>query len=149
MKQIIRYKADDGSEHSTAKAAEARDKLAAQVNQAMAPLGAPLGALSEDVESGKGWIQHNLETVLRAKDAIIEICRAQGYAEHYPVFNNPGRDIHPLSIVGRVLDDNGGPLNLAWSRFCRIDEKGREHQQCYYAYTAGPDKRHICVEDRS
>lgn len=144
MKPIIKYQATDGSEWNSPDDARSRDALCEKVNVAMKPLGRTPRA----VEDGKGWLQHDLETVLKVKDAIIEICREQGMAKSFPVFSNPGRKIHPMSVVGRILDDHGGPLNEAWNRFCRIDEQGREHQQPYYAYTNGPLPEHVCVETR-
>lgn len=145
MQSVIKFKADDGSEWSTEVAALKRDRLCARINQAMRPLG-PANPL---MRAGKGWVQHDLETVNRCKDAIVEICLEEGLGKSFPVFNNKGRNIHPLSVAGRILDDYGGPLNEAWNRFCRIDPKGREHQQCYFAYTGGPDTNHYCVENRT
>ncbi len=145
MKQITKFKSNDGEEWLTKGQAIERDRLDAKVKKAMKPL----GDIPEGVSDGKGWLQHNLETVKKAKDDILDICRDEGMDKSFPAFKSKGRDCHPLSIIGRILDDNGGPLNHAWSRFCRIDEKGREHQQPYFAYTSGPDKSHVCIEDRS
>lgn len=145
MRAILKFKANDGSEWDDEAAAIKRDKLVEKVDAAMKPL----GKVPEAVEDGKGWLQHNLEVVYKAKDDILDICREQGLHEHYPVFNEQGRKCHALSVIGRILDDYHDPLSKAWSRFARIDEKGREHQQCYFAYTNGPAKDHVCVEDRS
>ena len=144
MKTITKYIADDGSEHSDADAALRRDALVRKVAEAMQPL----GEVPQDVQRGKGWLHHDLETVYQAKDRILDICREEGWANHFPVFKNRGRDCHPGCVISRILNDNGGPLDAAWSRFYRIDELGREHQQGYYAYTAGPAPDHVCVEDR-
>jgi hypothetical protein len=144
MKTITKYQALDGSEYTDLNKAAARDALCLKVDAAMQPL----GDVPQGVKDGKGWLQHDLETVLKAKDAILEICREEGYADSFPVFKNPGRECHPLSVIGRILGDNGGPLNKAWGRFGRIDAQGREHQQCFYAYTNGPLPEHVCVESR-
>jgi hypothetical protein len=145
MNKITKYKSTDGSEWDTEAVCVERDELCAQVNEAMAPL----GDVPEGVNAGKGWLQHDPETVLQAKDAILEICREDKYLSSLPAFSGPGRACHPLSIIGRILDDCGGPLGTAWNRFCRIDSQGREHQQCYYAYTSGPARDHVCLEDRT
>lgn len=145
MTTITKYQANDGSEWTTAEDAEKRDSLHACVQEIMAPL----GTTPEYVQCGKGWVQHKLETVLTAKDGILDLCRELGYHKNFPAFNHPGRECHALGIIGRVLSDDGGPLGSAWGRFGRIDEKGREHQQPYFAYTAGPLPEHTCVEDRS
>ncbi len=154
MKTITKYQTTDGCEFTDQDKAATHEELCLKVQAAMLPL----GDVPRAVQDGKGWLQHDLETVLQAKDDILEICRAQddileicraqGYAEHYPVFNNPGRECHPLSIIGRILNAFSGPLDTAWSRFARIDAQGREHQQRYYAYTNGPHPEHVCVEDR-
>lgn len=145
MKTVTRYQSTDGELHDTAEAAEKRDALISKCAQAMAPLGDTPKAVKE----GKGWVQHRPETVVACRDAILELCCQEGFAKTWPVFFHRGPEVHPRSIIGRILDDNGGLLAHAWNRFNRIDEAGREHQQSYFAYTAGPDTSHVCVEDRS
>jgi hypothetical protein len=143
MEAVTKYKANDGSLWDSESAATERDELIKEVNAAMAPLGERNEAMSD----GKGWVQHQLETVLRAKDAIIGIVRARKVIPEDVLQGRAGRAIHPFSIVGRYLDDRGGPLNSAWSRFMSIDEMGREHQQPYFAKN-GPDREHYCIETR-
>ena len=139
-----KFVSTDGSEWDTEEAAIKRDNLVERINQIMQPL----GSIHPDVEAVKGWVQHDLEVVNTAKDKILDLCRELKYNEDFPAFNNKGRDCHPLSIIGRVISDWGGPLDTAWRRFCCIDVQGREHEQPYYAYTGGPYKDHYCVEDR-
>lgn len=144
MRIITKYQSTDGSEWDDPAKASQRDALCSLVDAAMAPL----GSVPKEVEDGKGWLQHDIEVVHQAMDDILEICRGEGYDKSFPVFKHRGRECHPRSVIGRILDDNGGPLARAWSRFNRIDEQGREHQQSYYAYTAGPRPEHVCVESR-
>lgn len=144
MKTITKYQANDGTEWTDPNKAAERDALCGKVDAAMAPL----GDTPQAVKDGEGWLQHDLETVNQAKDAILEICRAEGFAKSFPVFGHKGREIHPRSSISRILDDFGGPLCTAWNRFGRIDEQGREFDQCYYAYTNGPRPEHVCVETR-
>lgn len=143
MKEITRYQANDGSTWSTVSEALTRDNLLAAVNIVMAPLGDTPRA----VEDGKGWLQHDLAVVTKAKQGILDLCKPQ-YAQAYPVFNEPAEKVHARSVIGRILSEDNGPLGDAWNRFTRIDLEGREHQQCYYAYTAGPAPEHVCIEDR-
>ncbi len=140
--RIIDHK--DGAEIESEELAVKRDKLCEKVHKAMLPL----GDVPKGVSNGKGWLQHDLEKVNQAKDDILEICREDGLGKSFEVFNNPGRKCHALSIIGRILDDTGGPIATAWNRFCRIDEKGMEHQQPFYAYTNGPLAEHVCIESR-
>lgn len=144
MEKITKYKTTDGTEFTELVKAEEHEQLLLQIDRVMAPL----GDTPKEVKDGKGWVHHDLERVFDAREGILEICRARGYAKHYPAFNTHGKNTHPMSIIGRVLNDGGGPLDKAWGRFCRIDEQGREHQQPYYAYTGGPDASHVCIEDR-
>lgn len=142
MKAVTRYKTNDGSLFDDEDKAIAHEALCDKIDAVMAPL----PPVPEEVERGKGWAQHDPEKVLTARDGILDICREQKLDEHYPVFKNRGRDVHPMSVVGRILDDVGGPLNRAWSRFCRIDDQGREHQQPYFAINK-PDSDHKCIVD--
>ena len=144
MKTINKYQSTDGSEWNDHTKAIERDQLCARVDAAMFPL----GEVPQGVKDGRGWLQHKLETVNKAKDAILKICRKEGFADNFKAFKSKGRECHPLSVIGRILNDNGGPLDVAWSRFARIDPEGREHQQCYFAYTNGPLPEHVCVESR-
>lgn len=146
MKAIIKYESIDGSEWTDPNKAAERDALCLKVEAAMQPL----GDVPQGVRDGKGWLQHDLETVNRSKDDILEICRAEGFAENFKAFKNRGRDCHPLCIIARILDDNEGPIRNAWRRFAQIDEQGREHQQCFYAYSSnGPRPEHVCIESRT
>jgi len=143
MEQVIKYKAKDGGIFNSSTECQEHELLCYQVQQAMAPL----GDCPEAVANGKGWLQHSPQTVIACRQAIMDICVARGMAKTFHVFNLPAKDVHPMSMIGRILDDYGGPLGHAWYRVRRIDEKGREHQQPYYALN-GPDKEQICVEDR-
>lgn len=102
MEAITQYKAKDGSIHPTESAALKRDNLVDRVAAAMRALGKP----HEFVEDGKGWFQHDLETVLLAKDAILDICREEGYGKDRPVFQHKGRECNSHGIIGRILSDN-------------------------------------------
>ena len=145
MKTITKYQSIDGAEWTDPENAKSRDALCEKVDSAMLDL----GNVPQAVKDGKGWLQHDLETVNRAKDAILEICRSEGYAKSFEVFKSKGRECQALSVIGRILDADGGPLNKAWDRFKRTDQMGREHQQCFYADTNGPLPEHSCVESRA
>lgn len=144
MQTITKYKANDGSEWDDIQKALKRDNLLAAVNEVMAPL----GDFPKQVIDGEGWLQHDPNIVTTAKQGILDLCKPD-FADSFPQFNHPAADVHPLSIIGRILDDcHDDPRSRAWNRFCRIDVHGREHQQPYFAYTAGPTSKHICIEDR-
>jgi hypothetical protein len=145
MKEILQYQTKDGRVFNTAEAARDHETLVARIEAIMAPL----GDTHPDVKDGKGWVQHDLETVNRAKDQIIHIGKEKGLFRAFDHIQRAlGRELHPFSLAGRILDDHGGPLAHAWARFGRIDEQGREHQQPFYAYTNGPLPEHVLIEDR-
>ncbi len=140
MIAITKFKADDGSEFDTIEAASKRDLLHYQCKEAMKPL-------REINVSSRHFYQHDPEVVNQCKDRILDICRAEGFAKNFQVFNNAGRNCHPLSIIGRILNDNGGPLDVAWSRFGRIAPDGKEYDQPYFAYNCKESEREgfICI----
>lgn len=134
MQAIVKYRSLDGSEWKDEVSAVKRDSLHLLCEAAMAPL----GEVPEAVKDGKGWLQHDPETVTRCKQLILDLCKEEGYGKHFKAFNEPAEKVHPLSIVGRVLSDDNGPLSTAWNRFSRIDAEGREHQQCLLRLQGGP-----------
>lgn len=145
MIAITKFKTDDGTEFSSEEKAVAHERLCQQVRDAMRPLDIPAPLLKR-VSDGEGWYQHDIETVYAVREAILALARPK-YAKNYPVFNANGRTVHPLSSIGRILSDcdRHDPIGNAWSRFANIDATGREHQQCYFAYTAGPSVDHVCL----
>lgn len=142
----IIYTTADGTRFDTEEEAKAHEVLVAKINAAMAPL----GETPEAVEDGKGWLQHRPANVAKAKSTLCKLIAPQLEAD-WPhlakAMRQTPQEVHPMSLVGRILSDFGGPLNNAWGRFGRIDGQGREHQQSYFALN-GPGKEHVCVEDR-
>ena len=126
MQIVTKYRAIDGSEWDTADQAMDRDNLCAAVADAIAELGEPL---SSAFFGGGGYRQHDLATVLSAKQRIVRLAKIH---TGHGVFDHPAADIHPFSIAGQILDDVGGPLRKAWRRFMCIDDQGREWGQPYF-----------------
>lgn len=81
------------------------------------------------------YVTHDLESLKQIKrDLWPLVLMKVNAAENYMTWLgwNPD-DVHPLSIVGRVMDDMGGPISVAWRRlavFCF--EIGREFDQPYF-----------------
>jgi hypothetical protein len=144
MKKITvqQFVADDGTVFDSESKAIAHESLQNRIKQVMLPLKIPADS-TRLLDTHKGYWQHDLNAVYEAREGILQILReeleAAGHGDTYPALKNHGKDVHPLCIVGRIIDDRGGPLNDAWRQFCRIDPEGREWQQCYFAYTA-PEK---------
>lgn len=143
----LTYTAADGTRFDTEAAAVQYERLVARIAAAMSPL----GKAPADVEDGKGWLQHKPDNVRRAKAALCGLI-APTLEDSWPKLAAACREtpdeVHPMGAVGRIICDCDDPFARAWSRFCRIDGQGREHQQPFYALN-GPQPEHSCVEDRS
>lgn len=131
MKPITVYEADDGSRHNTMKAAREKDRLVAEVKQAMSWL-ADKVSLKDDE-----YIQHGRDECLNARRGLVLIARR--LYQSSDVFKNDPDVIHPMSKAGRIISDTEGPLNSAWHRLMCINwSTYREYNQPYFALH--PDK---------
>lgn len=132
MRQVTKYRAEDGTLWETAERAIHRDHLLLEIAAALEPLGAE----PEDISNGNGYVQHVREAVLAAKRALLVLGKRETGHE---VFNWPAEQVHNRSIVGRILDDSDiKPLGRAWWRIMCIDERDREWGQPFFA--ANPEK---------
>lgn len=134
--QIIKYRADDGSEWKTIAEAVTRDVLCGEIGAVMEPLGDRVR-----IDSNQ-YVQHDPATVIKCRVGILALA-----AREFPSFDifshKPPEEVHPRSIASRILDDLGGPLCRAWNRFSCIDEQGREYEQPYYAINGNPTAERI------
>lgn len=127
MKTALTYIANDGTHFDNEKDAKERDDIVRQVDAAMHPLG-KIATLSSDE-----FIQHDRYDCMAVKRDVFNLAKKL-YGTGFACFSHDADDVHPLSVVGRILDDCGGPLSKAWSRLARINwENYREYQQVYYA----------------
>jgi len=134
MKAITKYRAEDGSEWTTATEAGARDRLCGEVADAMGPLIArPTDC---DYGNGDGFVQQDRTVALAAKQRLLDLAAR---ISSYGVFKLPAEQVHPMGVAGRILDDMGGPISRAWWRFQCMDAEWREWGQPYFAIH-GSDK---------
>lgn len=129
MKAVTQYQASDGSQFRTVEECESYERLQEQVLKAMEPLGAkPI------IGHGK-WVQHSPEACIQAKRNLVAIAKEQFKSGGYPVLKNNPDDIHPSSILGRIIDDSGiHCLNEAWYRLMCINfDNYREYDQPFFA----------------
>ena len=145
MKIVQRFQTIDGREFASEDEAIEHDTLAYAVRNAVKPLGKE----HPSVEDGKGWVQHSPATVLKVKIALLQL--AKPLLKHFPdllrTIQKDPASISPMGVMCRILSDYNSPINEGWNRLACIDEKGREHQQPYFAIN-GPKPNQICVEDR-
>ncbi len=80
------------------------------------------------------YIQRDREVVLQAKRDLFALV-LEKHGERYPKWLKwDADDVHPHSIIGRVLDDYDGPLSGAWRRIGVFNfDLGREYDQPYFA----------------
>lgn len=147
MKSLTVYIVNDGLQFDTECQALAHDAMIEKVKQAMLPL----GKTPRKVEDGKGWVQHSKESYRTVHHDLIKLAiplfKGCDNAFVAAAKNNPD-SIHPLGVAGRIISECDSPIDDGWRRLGCIDSQYREHQQPYFAIN-GPDKDHVCVEDRS
>lgn len=141
MKTKTYFVANDGTEHDRQELALKHEKFIADIAQAMNPLGEKYEEKECRFVNGEGYIQHDPADVLKAKTALIEICKTTVPDEFWNKYTPA--EIHPMSYAGRLLDDCNRFLYRAWYRFMCIDVQGKEWGQPYYALhpEAGTHKR--------
>lgn len=141
MRVVTRYQANDGTEFHAGDAAARHDALIVECADAIAPLGPRFDGFS----GGNGYVQHDLDAFVEAKRALLALL-ARAYPSHgYDKLD--AKDVHPMSSVGRMASEAGGPLAKAWGRLGCIDAAAREWEQPYYALhpEQGND---VMLEDR-
>ncbi len=140
MKSITKYEANDGSQWNTADKAIERDSLLIVLDEASRLLKPHPSDCNFE-----GYIQQNRESVLDYKRILMRIAKKYAYGtigkegEERCIWDMDPKEVHPLSIAGRFIDDsNCQPLNSAWRRLCCMDDKFREFNQPFYVIN--PDK---------
>ena len=80
------------------------------------------------------YTQWGRKILLQAKRDLFALV-LEKYGDSFPEWREwEPDDVHPMSVVGRVLGDHGGPLANAWSRLaCFNFDNGREYDQAYFA----------------
>lgn len=132
MKKVERFETVDGREFSSETAAESHERLVFRCQGAMARLG-------EHRPVSGHFVQHSVEDCERTKSDLLSIIRQNPGADSYPVLQKPDREIGMFGILGRILDDGGGPMWESWARLMCIDfATGKEYEQPYFA--KNPDK---------
>lgn len=130
MKSITKFVATDGEEFKSESACKKYERLLVKIQKVELILGRKPKDSNCNFSNGDGYVQHSKKDVLAFKSAIVELCRK--YCKH-EVFNYPLKEIYPMGLGGRILDDSNSPIRRPWNRLCCIDEKYREWGQPYYA----------------
>lgn len=136
MEQVIKYKANDGSEWTTAEKARERDVLFAACEAAMGEL----KHVPSDMRCG-WYVQQDLEALRRTKQRLFDIANTskgilkrwidQQMQNHSKTEYQMVHEVH-VSLYSQMLDEDDGPLCSAYHRLRCIDDQCREWNQPYY-----------------
>ncbi len=136
MRQVTKYKANDGSEFTDAAECIKHERNCADADEIMSKL--PTKPNTCDFSNGGGYLQHDKDTFLVVRNKFCEF--AKRYTDHKWIQDtiDNGMDAHP-SWVGRMIDECAPrSISKLWYRFMCVDSEFREWGQPYYA--DNPDK---------
>lgn len=127
QEQVTEYVASDGARFRDPQQCESYERELSMVQPIMNRL--PKG----DLNAGQ-YRQHDKEFLLQIKRDLWALVLTR-YGKDFPEWLGHDADsIHPLSGVGRVMSDIGGPIAEAWGWLAYFNfDLGREYQQPYYA----------------
>ena len=140
MIEIVKWKANDGSEWGSQENCIARERMIEDVDRVMALLKPHPTELNWE-----GYVQHDLSSILECKHALFKIANQEGVLkwwidEQKTKYGKTEKelieDVH-VSWFCRMLDGGNRPLDLGYTRLYCIDEKLREWNQPYFAMNPG------------
>ena len=137
MKAITKYEADDGKIFDSAEAAIKHDAKRISVKKIMRLINPIPDTI--DFVTGDGYVQQDALAVQEFKRQIL----LMGAVHHNKMAEwakNP-IEVHPQSIVGRILSDCDHELYKAWHRVMCIDDSYREWGQPYFAINPDQGKQ--------
>jgi len=136
MKEVIKFKSDDGCEFLTEQDCLKYEDLLDKVNFLMLKL--EHKPTTCDFSNGRlGYIQQDKGTLQKVGLELLRLANSyygnnmlKKFIDIYPTEWKPVMN----SMAGRYIDDGGVcTLNRAWNRLMCIDDQGREWGQPYYA----------------
>jgi hypothetical protein len=120
MKEVKRYRTDDGKIHDTEELAAAHETLVARV----AEITSALGPRTDKILNGAGYVQHDAQVVEKVKASFHQLAlKTQCFDDLEETLDG---------YFGRWLNDSNSYLYGIWSRLYSIDDQGREFDQQYY-----------------
>lgn len=87
------------------------------------------------------YVQHDAQTLRQIRRDLwpLVLEKVNASVRHKAWLEWNPDEVHPMSGVGRVLSDCGGPVAKAWADLARFDlDTGREYDQPYFSLN--PDK---------
>lgn len=147
-KAITMYEAEDGTRFGTLERAEQHDELCRVLEDVMAQLRpVPEGDFGNE---RRGYVQQDPAAVRAVKVRLVEIAAALPHMGWFQERLDAGEaaEVHPMSYGGRIMSECAPrPLGYAWSRLARIDDRGREWEQPYFALNPGKGCQHPYGEE--
>lgn len=137
MKQITKWKSENGREFDNSEQAQKADELFAKQNEVSKLLPQAVDIRCEFANGG-GYVQHTQEDVNKFMAGIRELI-ANEFGETSDIVK--GFDKNPIGMVGRFLDDSGSDTYRLWSRLYNIDPRLREWGQRFYAQNIPTDPK--------
>lgn len=132
MQTITKYRADDGTEHTTEDECRRWENAIRNAAVALSPLGQ-----DRDIRHGR-YIQHELVDINRARSNLLRELRLFYPSWPWEKWGNDDSQYHPRGIIGRFVDDSNSPYRDAWFRLmCISFTTGREYDQPYFASNEG------------
>jgi hypothetical protein len=126
IEQVIEYVADDGRRFSQKQVCEDYEREFAEVTSIMKTLPVP------DLRHGE-FVRVEKTLLLNVRRCLWKLI-VNKYGDAWPEWKTwNADDVHPMSIVGRVLDDCDFPIERAWRRLACFDfDNGRICEQPYF-----------------
>lgn len=135
---VVMLRAEDGSLHEEAAAAARRDRENRTIAGILACLWMEPSDESDLVRNGEDFVSHDPAVVQHVRGELAKLCRPYAstwFAERddEPLFD-PG--LVPPEYLMRVMTGAPPALEKALNRMTRIDRKGREWSQPFFAIRA-------------
>jgi len=124
MKEVIMFRADDGSTWGERSQAEARDVEVASMRDLEALIGPRPKSL-------RGWVRRDPKKVAQLRRSLFAIGERR-YPDDYWSKHTPEDLVCTTSFPTRVITEQQGPFSSLWWRVACIDAEGREWEQAYW-----------------
>ena len=124
MKEVVRYKANDGDEFNSKNAClkhEEKLRVIKKLNKILCKK-----PVDKDCSfaNGSGYIQHTVQNFISESCKALKVYEGKDPAKRWKE--------NPRGWVGRYLCDGGSEFAALWSRISCIDPLNREWGQPYY-----------------
>lgn len=139
MKQIIKFKADDGTEFDSEMSCKEYEVICARVEAIVCELPPRPNLPHCHYENGGGYLQHDPVAFKQVRYRLLELANELS-PHHWFVEAMNDENVHPSYPARLIGEMPYRALDKAWSRIYCTDKQFREWGQVYYA--ENPTKGH-------